>query len=69
MLPESTTTIGEGESLMIEMPFQSMNAVERTRAKFRTWVANCRGWRLESAEIIVFYLRFVAVSGFRCQGW
>ena len=46
--------MGEGESLMIEMPFQSMNAVERTRAKFRTCAANCRGWRLESAEIIVF---------------
>lgn len=46
--------MGEGESLMIEMPFQSMNAVERTRAKFRTCVANCRGWRLESAGNIVY---------------
>ena len=43
MLPESTTTIGEGESVATERPFHSMKAVERTRAKLRTWVSACRG--------------------------
>ena len=45
MLPESTTTIGEEEFVKTERPFHSMNAVERTRAKFRTWAASWRGWR------------------------
>ncbi len=44
MLPDSTTTIGEGELERIERVFQSMKAVLRTRAKFRTWRAVCRGW-------------------------
>jgi hypothetical protein len=43
MDPESTTTIGDGESLAIEIPFQSMKAVDRTSAKFRTCAASCRG--------------------------
>jgi hypothetical protein len=43
MDPESTTTIGEGESLTTERPFHIMNAVESTSAKFRTCAASCRG--------------------------
>lgn len=36
MLPERTTTMGEEELVKTERPFQSMKAVERTRAKLRT---------------------------------
>ena len=43
MDPDSTTTMGEGESDTTERPFQSMNAVERTSAKLRSCVASCRG--------------------------
>lgn len=53
MLPDSTTTIGLLLSVATERPFQSMKAVLRTRAKFRTWVASCRGCKLPSAENIV----------------
>ena len=35
MLPERTTTMGEGEAVKTESDFQSMKAVERTRAKLR----------------------------------
>lgn len=35
--------MGEGESVATESPFQSMKAVESTRAKFRTWVSACLG--------------------------
>jgi len=52
MLPERTTTIGEGESVATERPFQSMNAVERMRAKLRTWEAICRGWRVVRLNIL-----------------
>jgi hypothetical protein len=45
MDPERTTTIGEEEFVVMERPFQSMNAVLRTRAKFRIWVKSWRGWR------------------------
>lgn len=53
MLPERTTTIGEDESVMTERPFQSMKAVERTRAKLRTWAASWRGCMPEREESIV----------------
>ena len=53
MLPESTTTIGDEESVKTESPFHSMKAVESTRAKLRTWAASCRGWRLDIEENIV----------------
>ncbi len=53
MLPDSTTTIGEGESATAERPFHSIKAVERTRAKLRTWVRSCRGWRPLRAENMV----------------
>lgn len=53
MDPDSTTTMGEEESVATERPFQSMNAVLRTRAKFKTWVANWRGWRFESEENMI----------------
>ena len=43
MDPDSTTTMGEGESDTTERPFQSMNAVERTSAKLSSCVASCRG--------------------------
>jgi hypothetical protein len=52
MDPESTTTIGDGESLAIEIPFQSMKAVDRTSAKFRTWAASCRGCIPERPSMI-----------------
>lgn len=58
MDPESTTTMGEGESLATERPFQSMNAVERTSAKLRIWPASCRGCMAERPSIVV-----VGVSG------
>lgn len=47
MDPESTTTMGEGESATTESPFQSMKAVDRTSAKLRTWAASCRGCMAE----------------------
>ena len=50
MLPDSTTTMGDGESVATDRPFHSIKAVERTRAKFRIWVRNCRGWRDERVE-------------------
>jgi hypothetical protein len=50
MLPDSTTTIGDDEFVKTDRPFHNMNAVERTRAKLRTWAANCRGWRLAIEE-------------------
>ena len=53
MLPESTTTIGEEESVATERPFQSMKAVERTRAKLRIWAASCRGCKPAIAPSIV----------------
>lgn len=41
--------MGDGESVAIESPFHNMKAVERTRAKLRTWVRACRGLpKLES---------------------
>lgn len=44
MLPERTTTMGEGESEMTERPFHIMKAVERIKPKFRTWARACRGF-------------------------
>lgn len=44
--------MGEDESVATESPFQSMNAVLNTSAKFRTWVANWRGCRDEREENI-----------------
>ena len=53
MEPDNTTTIGEGESAITERPFHIMNAVDRIRAKLRTWAAACRGfWRAESMVLI-----------------
>ena len=40
--------MGEDEFVAIDRPFQSMKAVERTRAKFRAWV---RVWRAEEREV------------------
>ena len=40
--------MGEGESVATERPFHNMNAVERTRAKLRTWISDCL--RLPKAE-------------------
>ena len=53
MLPDKTTTIGEGESVATESPFQSMNAVERMRAKLRTCVRSWRGWTVERESIFL----------------
>jgi hypothetical protein len=59
MEPESTTTIGEEEFVVMERPFQSMNAVLRTRAKFRIWVKSWRGWRDVREENMLAVLRCV----------
>lgn len=61
MLPESTTTMGEGESVATERPFQSMKAVERTRAKLRTWVRARRGWRVENIFVFNFFWVFLGL--------
>ena len=53
MLPDRTTTIGDDESVKTDRPFHSMNAVERTRAKLRTWAASWRGWRFEREENMI----------------
>lgn len=44
MLPDKTTTIGDGELEKMERVFHSMKAVLRTSAKLRTCKAVCRGW-------------------------
>lgn len=54
MLPDRTTTMGEGESVTTERPFQSMNAVERTRAKLRTWARSCLGCIALRADSMVW---------------
>jgi hypothetical protein len=51
MDPDNTTTMGEGESETMEIPFQSMKAVERTSAKLSTWAASCRGCIAERPSI------------------
>ena len=56
MEPERTTTMGEEESVVMDRPFQSMNAVLSTRAKFRIWVRSWRGWSEEREENIVAVL-------------
>jgi hypothetical protein len=38
MLPDRTTTMGDDEAVMMDRPFQSMNAVDRTRAKLSVCV-------------------------------
>lgn len=45
--------MGDGESAATERPFQSMNAVERIRAKLRICEASCRGAREVRDEIMV----------------
>lgn len=42
MLPDSTTTIGDGDAVITERDFQSMNAVERTSAKLSACVRGAR---------------------------
>ena len=53
MLPDSTTTMGEGELVVTERPFHSMKAVLRIRAKLRTWVSAWRGCRVRVENIAV----------------
>lgn len=55
MLPDRTTTMGEEEFVKTERPFHSMKAVERTRAKLRTWAASWRGCRFDIEPNIVAY--------------
>jgi hypothetical protein len=52
MDPDSTTTMGDGESETTERPFQSMKAVDRTSAKLRTCAANCRGCMAERPSMV-----------------
>lgn len=65
ILPDRTTTMGEEESATTERPFQSMNAVESTRAKLRTWAASCRGCMLASPENMMATARVIERRG-RC---
>lgn len=59
--------MGEEESVTTERPFQSMNAVERTRAKLRICAASCRGWRPATAlSIVAVEGGFLVVGG---GGW
>lgn len=51
MEPDRTTTMGEGEFVATERPFQSMNAVARISAKLRIWERSCRGFRRRSSDI------------------
>jgi hypothetical protein len=67
MEPDRTTTIGEEESVVMERPFQSMNAVLSTRAKFRIWVKSWRGWREVREENMAKVLGGVDAA-FGC-GW
>jgi hypothetical protein len=64
MDPERTTTMGEDESVVMERPFQSMNAVLSTRAKFRIWVKSWRGWSEVSEENIVAVVCLCERRGF-----
>jgi hypothetical protein len=64
MDPDSTTTMGEGESETTEIPFQSMNAVERTSAKLRTWAASCRGCMAERPSMVAVVVSVQRVEGF-----
>lgn len=43
MDPDSTTTMGDEDAVKTDNPFQSINAVDRTSAKFSTWASDCRG--------------------------
>lgn len=65
--------MGEEESVTTERPFQSMNAVERTRAKLRTCAASCRGWRPATALSIVaaegVFRWWVVVERVMVVGW
>lgn len=42
MDPDRTTTIGDEEAVNTDRPFHIMNAVERTRAKFRICASDWR---------------------------
>lgn len=60
--------MGEEESVTTERPFQSMNAVERTRAKLRICAASCRGWRPATAlSIVAVEGGFPVVGGGGCR--
>lgn len=65
--------MGEEESVTTERPFQSMNAVERTRAKLRICAASCRGWRPATALSIVaaegVFRWWVVVERVMVVGW
>lgn len=62
MLPDKTTTMGEGELEKIERVFQSIKAVLRTSAKLRTCRAVCLGWwRKGGREESIVPLLWVAV--------
>ena len=52
MLPDRTTTMGEGELVATERPFHSMKAVERMRQKFRSCERACRGRSWSRASIV-----------------
>jgi len=58
MEPDRTTTMGEGESAITEMPFHIMKAVDRMRAKLRSWAAACRGFWSAESMVAVFVSRF-----------
>jgi hypothetical protein len=53
MLPDRTTTMGEGESAMMERVFHIMKAEERTSAKLRVCWRNCRGLEVREENMVV----------------
>ena len=53
MLPDNTTTIGEGELVATDRPFHNIKAVDSTRAKLSACASNWRGDRAEREESIV----------------
>lgn len=42
MDPDRTTTIGDDDAVNTHRPFHTINADERTSAKFRSWESDCR---------------------------
>lgn len=69
MLPERTTTMGEGEEVRRERDFQSMKAVERTRAKLRSWERRVRGEEVREVRfsIVLGVVGVNAVGGGACS--
>ena len=60
--------MGDGEFEARERPFQSMNAVERIKAKFRDWARRRRGLKEEKREESILGYEVVESCGGRENG-